>query len=475
MIIYLYGRNSFFAGLALLFFVMGIISDIIDGLVARLSGRQTKIGSFLDPFADQILIKGLLLIFIIKGDYWLFPLAFFIFRDIIAVIFRWLAAQDELVIKDFFIHTLLSYSQFMIIFLILVNNYLVFQNNVKVPFLISDLVFLFTFIAVILSFISVVCYLGLYFRNLRRARKKDHQAKNTKENGSMIILANKRSRGYKDGYRRHLLHVFAKRRKAPIYFLSEKANLFDNLSEQIKKADQIIIAGGDGTFESALNNPLLQKKSLGFFPLGAGNAYYSYFYKGKRFEYLRSRFPFYEIKLDLLELSWLGRKKLTTFLTVGIDSEVMRLSSRRTQNGFFDYIYGCWKTIWNSRSGGSIRCIVDKKEYFWPNCINLALGKIPYYGFSLRSLLNKVHPGDRLVYGLAVINTHSAILNKSLRLWALILSALGINKSPLFPLAGKKIIVSSDKEFPLQAGGEFLGYTSKISVMVKRSQKMLVI
>ena len=75
-------------------------------------------------------------------------------------------------------------------------------------------------------------------------------------------------------------------------YLPLKKNMYENIEQKIKDDQQIIIAGGDGSFESALNYKPFWKKRLGFFPLGAGNAFYSYFYKGKRFEYLRSWFQF---------------------------------------------------------------------------------------------------------------------------------------------------------------------------------------
>ena len=134
------------------------------------------------------------------------------------------------------------------------------------------------------------------------------------EKEDLMILANKRARGYKDKYRRRLLKVFAKRRKASVIHLPPKKKMFEDLGNKIKENQQIIIAGGDGSFEGALNYKPFNDKLLGFFPMGAGNAFYSYFYKGKRFEYLRSRFNFREMKLDVLELEWEKGKKQTLFL-----------------------------------------------------------------------------------------------------------------------------------------------------------------
>ncbi len=115
------------------------------------------------------------------------------------------------------------------------------------------------------------------------------------------------------------------------------------------------------------------------------------------------------------------------------------------------------------------------KRYNLENCINLTLAKIPYYGFSLRGLLGEVKPDDGYVYGLAIINTHSLFLNKMVRLWALVLAGLGMEKSPFLSLKGQNFMVKSEVPFPIQAGGEFLGFTSWAKVSVIRKQKVLVI
>ncbi len=43
---------------ATLLFVICIASDFIDGMVARARGEQTKLGAFLDPVADKLLIMS---------------------------------------------------------------------------------------------------------------------------------------------------------------------------------------------------------------------------------------------------------------------------------------------------------------------------------------------------------------------------------------------------------------------------------
>ena len=46
------------AGVALLVFCLASLTDMLDGYVARVQGRQTRLGAFLDPVADKLLLTS---------------------------------------------------------------------------------------------------------------------------------------------------------------------------------------------------------------------------------------------------------------------------------------------------------------------------------------------------------------------------------------------------------------------------------
>ncbi len=290
-----------------------------------------------------------------------------------------------------------------------------------------------------------------------------------------IILANTTARGYHDAYRRHLLRLFARRRKARIIYLPLKPNMYAGIRSKLKSRPHCIVAGGDGSFESALNHPAFNHKSLGFFPLGAGNSFYSYFYQGKRFEYLRSRFPFRETELDVLELEWDVGTIQTTFLSLGLDAEVLRLTPSRTKHGLKDYIQASVRALFQAQAEYHWKIIVDGVNHTFTNGVTLTMGKIPYYGFGLRSLVGEIDSQDSRVYGVAVVNSYPAVFNKLIRLWGLVLAQLNLGRLPLVAFQGREILIESTAPFPLQAGGEFLGYATYVKVKVKRKQKVLVI
>ena len=321
-----------------------------------------------------------------------------------------------------------------------------------------------------LGVVSIIHYGYVYAKRLKTRK----QSGKIVEQEKMVILANRRSGGYHDKYRRYLLDIFAKRRNAAVYFLSDE-NMFKDLEKKIGAAKNIIIAGGDGTFEAALNYPPFHDRSLGFFPLGAGNSFYSYFYRGKRFEYLRSRFRFREVLLDVLELSWDHGKQETLFFGAGVDAEVVKLIKNKKRHSFSDYFAAGAKAAFDSRMQYDLECSIDGKKYRWKNCINIIVGKVPYIGFGIRSLLGKSGEDDGCFSAILCVNTHSPIFNKALRLWGMFLTQMGLVKAPLISLRGKALVMKSAKEFPLQAGGDFIGYTKQIQVKVKRKQKVLMI
>jgi len=445
--------------MTLILFIVAIIFHIFQ----RKKYKMGEIGSFFDPLSDKILVIGLFAFFWYENKFSIIPLIFFVFRDIVVNSIRWVAARQELIIENN------KYGASMKLFQHLIILSLILMGIINLD-LFDLILLLLTIIAVILSIFSTLSFSKQYGKQLKERIKVGKKF----DGKEMIILANKKSRGYHDGYRRLLLRIFARRRKLPIYYLKKGKNLFRNLEDQIKDVKNIIVAGGDGSFEAALNNPLFAKKNLGFFPLGAGNAFYSHFYKGKGMEYLRRKFRFRRTKLDILELSWDGKKVQTLFAGIGIDAEVMRLSMNRTESGFRDYFKAGFKVAVGSKANYNLKLKIDGKEIHWPNCANLVLAKIAYLGYGIRSLFY-VKPTDNLVYGMGVVNRHSPFFNKFLRLWSLLLSHLGIDKPPLVKLRGKKIAITSEIPFPIQAGGDFLGFTQRLEVKVKRKQNVLII
>src|SRR5208283_586964 len=52
---------------ALFLFIVASISDMFDGLLARMTSQQTRLGAFLDPLADKFLLMTSFILFSVYG------------------------------------------------------------------------------------------------------------------------------------------------------------------------------------------------------------------------------------------------------------------------------------------------------------------------------------------------------------------------------------------------------------------------
>jgi cardiolipin synthase len=67
-------------------FILSMITDVLDGLAARLKGERTQLGTFLDPLADKLLLIAVYLTFtyLHKIPLWVFVVVFS--RDLMIVL-----------------------------------------------------------------------------------------------------------------------------------------------------------------------------------------------------------------------------------------------------------------------------------------------------------------------------------------------------------------------------------------------------
>ncbi len=459
---------------AIVIYGFAVFSDIIDGYIARKTNKKQLIGSFIDPLADKLLIMGLLLYFTLYHQFSWTILLILIVRDFSAGIFRFLSGREDIIFSPRKIYSLaVSTSQFLLVFSLLLQTF-VFAGSIKLAnhvFLILAMVLFFTTVAVVIAALSFIHSLLFYTSEIKRKKRHSLQIKSA----PLAIVANRKAGGYYNSYRRHLLQVFAQRRDAPLFYFPDQKDMYVGIERDLDAYKHVVIAGGDGSFESALNYPPLQKKVLGFFPLGAGNAFYSFFYKGKRYEYLRSRFPFREMELDVVELEWEQGRRQTVFVNIGLDADVIRYSQDRSRHGFAVYLRGCWRSLLKAQSAYHFEVNSNGRKKVFSNCSTIVLGKIPYLGYGLRSLVGIIKPDDQRVYGLAVINRHASWLNKPLRAWALLVGIFNANIPPLLSFNGKEITIRSSIPFPIQAGGEYLGESTWVKLKVVRKQKVLVV
>ncbi|HHX06908.1 MAG TPA: CDP-diacylglycerol--glycerol-3-phosphate 3-phosphatidyltransferase [Erysipelothrix sp.] len=108
---------------SLFIFVMGTISDVLDGYIARRDGLITVFGKFIDPIADKLLVNTALLLLTVNGDIHYVAFLLMLWRDMIVDGIRMVAASQNQVIAASLYGKLKTILQMTAIILLLLRNW----------------------------------------------------------------------------------------------------------------------------------------------------------------------------------------------------------------------------------------------------------------------------------------------------------------------------------------------------------------
>ncbi len=93
------------------------ISDVLDGYIARKTGRVTRIGQLLDHLLDKILVISIIFILYIKWNFPFWAFGIIILREIGAILIGWLLLKRyKLVAKSNVLGKLAGVSFFLLTF-----------------------------------------------------------------------------------------------------------------------------------------------------------------------------------------------------------------------------------------------------------------------------------------------------------------------------------------------------------------------
>lgn len=140
---------------SLLFFLVAMFLDYLDGKIARKTNQVTALGAFLDPLVDKITIIAFLIILTERDVIPIWLSLLLIFRDLIISAFRNLALSKSISIPAKIsgkIKTL--FQTFGLISGILTLAIINKQASVLTAELSQDLTYYFLLIALIISYIS---------------------------------------------------------------------------------------------------------------------------------------------------------------------------------------------------------------------------------------------------------------------------------------------------------------------------------
>ena len=78
-------------------FIVAIVTDSLDGYLARSRNLVTNLGVLLDPIADKVLIGGGLIALSLLGELWWWVTIVILVREFGITIFRFLALRDRVI------------------------------------------------------------------------------------------------------------------------------------------------------------------------------------------------------------------------------------------------------------------------------------------------------------------------------------------------------------------------------------------
>lgn len=107
--------------LALVLFVAGAISDLVDGKWARRDKIVTDLGAFLDPLADKMLVNLALLSLVVLGVVPIWVFAIILVRDFAVDGMRMMAARNGVTIAASFYGKLKTTTQMTALIILLLN------------------------------------------------------------------------------------------------------------------------------------------------------------------------------------------------------------------------------------------------------------------------------------------------------------------------------------------------------------------
>lgn len=118
--------------IASIIFIVAALTDSIDGYVARSRNQITKLGKFMDPLADKLLVTAALVSLVELDKLAAWAVVIIISRELIVSVFRAVAASEGIVIAASPWGKAKTISQIIAIVLLLFDNYTFSLYNIDI-------------------------------------------------------------------------------------------------------------------------------------------------------------------------------------------------------------------------------------------------------------------------------------------------------------------------------------------------------
>lgn len=150
---------------ALGLFIIGAITDFLDGKIARKYNMVTNLGKFLDPIADKLLVNCALILVAVDGTiiapYGAIALAIFVGRDLVIDMLRQVASARGIVIAADKLGKYKTFSQDIALPLLILFSALTTLGSLDATLLTVFMwvAYGFLILATVLTIVSLINYL----------------------------------------------------------------------------------------------------------------------------------------------------------------------------------------------------------------------------------------------------------------------------------------------------------------------------
>jgi diacylglycerol kinase family enzyme len=262
------------------------------------------------------------------------------------------------------------------------------------------------------------------------------------------IITNPVSGGMTVGQKRSALEKAAEILKADIHGLdTASAGDFSNCAKDLASRCQVlVVAGGDGTLSDIINSIDTRKTTIGFLPLGTGNAMrHALKYKGDLADIaLRLK----EGKIHHFDLISCNEKRRAFIASVGIEGTIIRLWQQyraRGRAGFKTYFLATLSAYFREYKRANSIITLGAESFEAENLLSLMIVKQPYFGFGM-----KVVPRARFDDG----QLHIRLINSGLIKTSFgILTAFTLGNLVGQYLTATELTVRLDRPLVLQCDG----------------------
>ncbi|MBN1160215.1 MAG: CDP-diacylglycerol--glycerol-3-phosphate 3-phosphatidyltransferase [Candidatus Diapherotrites archaeon] len=101
IVLLMYYLDAFWAVTgALILFVIAVLTDKADGIIAKKYNLQTKFGSFMDPTSDKLMINTLFIVMLVQGFFPMWMMLLMLARELVVQGIRSMAVSEGKILKS---------------------------------------------------------------------------------------------------------------------------------------------------------------------------------------------------------------------------------------------------------------------------------------------------------------------------------------------------------------------------------------